>query len=300
MNRSVEATEALMNGAKAQQGKSVVKNIEVVYPPKGIILRSWPPSFKATTPGVDKKSSHVRGILILSGKIIVACCANRKLKVFDQNFTYMSSIDSVHVVFGVTEFEGNQFATCGFDEQIRFWILLDNDIYCKGTTYNVEDNGCYGISYNGSFFCVLQRNAITVLDKQGIQVRKIVMKEAFGKSIEFGFDLHMDSTTHSIYVPCVKPNCGVLCVSLEGEPLWFSPLTGSPFGITDIHGILCVASYSDTALQLISKERGYEGNLKNWSDCMSHPRFICYDDIQQKLYYSFFDSGLFIHNTNTK
>ena len=70
----------------------------------------------------------------------------------------------------------------------------------EGTSYDVDHNS-HGIHYNGIYYCVLHRleNAITILDKQGRQIRKIAMKEAFGKKIEFGgWDIHMNITNHPI------------------------------------------------------------------------------------------------------
>ena len=93
------------------------------------------------------------------------------------------------------------------------------------------------------YYCVLHRknNVITVLDAHGKQVREIFRTDAFGKMIEFGVDIHMDSASHNIYVPCNGKNRGVLCLSVEGEPLWVTPLEGYLGGITELDGTLCVS-----------------------------------------------------------
>ena len=69
-------------------------------------------------------------------------------------------------------------------------------------------------------------NAITVLDGQERQVRKIERKATFGMDIGFGWGIHMDKTTHNIYVPFMGDKRGVLvlCLSVEGEPMCVTPL----------------------------------------------------------------------------
>ena len=133
-------------------------------------------------------------------------------------------------------------------------------IVTEDTSYDVDHNS-HGIHYNGIYYCVLHRwdNAITILGTQGRQVRKIVMKEAFGKKIEFGgWDIHMDTTTHNIYLPCRGDNSGALCLSVEGDPLWFTPLEGRLGGITEIDGVLCVSDYiAGHGLQMVCKSGKY-------------------------------------------
>ena len=127
-----------------------------------------------------------------------------------------------------------------------------------------------------------------MLDIQGRQVRKIVIKEAFGNEITFGWDIHMDSKTHNIYVPCVIYNNRVLCVSVEGEPLWFSPLTGSPRGITEIYGVLCVADSKEQCMHLMSKTGEYKGKLLDKGEMTGRPEYMYYDERQKKLYFSLY------------
>ena len=222
----------------------------------------------------------------MSDKIVVSDTRNKKLKLFDMDGRTVSSIDSRHHVHGITIVNRERFATCGLYKNINLWTLRGDIIVAEDVSYKVDHNS-YGIHYNGTYYCVVHRNnsAITILDTQGRQVRKIAIKEAFGKKIRFGWDIHMDSTTH-IYVPCISPNYGVLCVSVEGEPLWFSPLKGLPYGITEIHGVLCVADWSEHSVHLMSKTGEYKGKLLDKGEMTDQPECIYYDDRQRKLYFS--------------
>ena len=190
-------------------------------------------------------------------------------------------------MLGITIVNLNRVATCGPDKQIYLWTLRGKILVAEDPSYNV-DHKSHGIHYNGTYYCVLHWYviAITVLDIQGRQVRKIAIKEAFGKKIRFGWDIHMDSTTHNIYAPCWDFNYGVLCVSVEGDPLLFFPLTGGPWGITEIHGVLCVADCREQCVHLMSKTGEYKGKLLDKDDISGKPEYICYDDRQLKLFFN--------------
>ena len=144
--------------------------------------------------------------------------------------------------------------------------------------------------------CVLHRldNAITVLDTQGRQVRKIVRKEASGKEIEFGADLHMDKTTHNIYMPCIGVNKGVLCLTLEDEPLWFTPLEGSLGGISEIDGVLCVSDYQKGhGIQMVSENGNCKGKLLD-NDILKkgNPDYLCFVANKRMIYFSSFQTDI--------
>ena len=130
-----------------------------------------------------------------------------------------------------------------------------------------------------------QDNAITVLDTNGGKVRKIVIMKAFGRVIELGFDIHMDKVTHAIYVPCWMSDDGVLCVSVEGEPLWFTKLAGLSCGITEINGFPCVAVNASRCLFLMSKngenKRKLLDNDFNDAECT----LFCFESSSQKIFF---------------
>ena len=194
-------------------------------------------------------------------------------------------------MFGVVEVNENCFATCGMDKYVRLWTLRGKAIVTD-ILYDI-DHDSHDIHYNGTYFCVLHReyNAITVLDTQGRQVRKIVRKEALGKEIGFGWDIHIDKTTHYIYVPCWGDNSGVLCLSVHDEALWFTPLDGVPGGITEKGDVLCVSDYfTGHGVQMVSKTGEYKGKLMD-TDVLKDrkPLYICYAADAGKIYFSLFD-----------
>ena len=237
----------------------------------------------------DKENAQVQGIFALSKKIIVADSHNKKLKLFDQKGEYLSSVDSFHCVWGITAVAGNRFATCGLDTVVRLWTVRGKAIVVEDISYDIEHES-HGIHYNGTYYCVMHRwnNAITVLDTQGRQVRKIVRREAFGKEIQFGLDIHMDKTTNNIYVSCLGSNKGVFCLSVHDEALWFTPLDGAPGGIIEIDGVLCVSDCAaGNGLQMVSKTGEYKRKLLD-KDVLNKrkPEYVCFDANDGKLYFN--------------
>ena len=243
----------------------------------------------------DKEEAKVRGILVLSHNIIISDDPNRKLKLFDLNGVYLSFVESLHCVWGITAVTDNCFATCGLDTVVHLWTLRGKTIVTEELSYDV-DHDSYGIHYNGTYFCVLHLpdNAITVLDTQGRQVRKIDRREAFGKEIQFGWDIHMDKTTHNIYVPCWGNNNGVLCLSVHGEALWFTPLKGGVGGITEIDGALCVSDFAEGhCVRTVSKSGEYKGNLLDNNVFEERePFYMCYVEDAKKIYFSLDNSDI--------
>ena len=241
----------------------------------------------------DKESACITGIVVISDKVIVSDSGNEQLKLFDTDGKYMSSTDSKHHAWGITIVSNNRFVTCGLDDNLYLWTLRGETIAAEEVSYKIYHYS-HGINYNSTYYCVVDRDnsAITVLDTQGRKVRKIIIKEAFGKKIRFGLDIHMDRKTHNIYVTCVLDNRGVLCVSVEGEPLWFSPLTGLPWGITTIHGLLCVTDRREQCVHLMSKTGEYKGKLLDEDEMTDPSRCVYYDDRQQKLYFSLYHKDI--------
>ena len=230
----------------------------------------------------------------MSQNLVVADDSNNKLKLFDMNGIYLSSVDSMHSVRGITSVTGNCFATCGLDRNVILWTL--RGVITIEDMYDV-DHFSHGIHYNGTYYSVLHNcdNAITVLDTQGRQVRQIVRKEVFGKDIEFGEDIHMDRTTHNIYVVCFGNVKAVLCLSLENEALWFKPLMGGLGGITAIDGILCVSDrYTGQGIHMVSKSGKYKGGKLLDKDLLKNrnPEYLCYVASEKKLYFNFEDSDI--------
>ena len=149
------------------------------------------------------------------------------------------------------------------------------------------NNSCEGMCYNGTYYCLVHAfpNCITVIDTHGRHVREIAIKEAFGQKIRFGEDIHMDSTSHNIYVPNTAiNNLGVLCVSVEGGPLWFCPLIEKAMGITEICGV--VAYSSGRGVHLVSKTGEYKKKLLGEDDTPGNLQYIVYCENRMNLYFN--------------
>ena len=248
----------------------------------------------STTLTADEERACVRGILVLSNCIIVGDTENTKLKIFGRNGEFLSSIDSEHIVFGITKVNGKRFATVGVDKQVRLWTLQSNAIVAEDAPYNV-DHISHGIHFNGTYFCVLHRknDAITVLDKQGRQIRKVVMKEALRKKVVVGWDIHMDKTTHNIYVPCIdNDNEGVMCLSVEGKWIWFCSFKeGMPSGITEINEVLCVSISKECCIHALSQTGQYKRKILDKNQLKKgKPHYVYYDTDEKKLYFSVFQT----------
>ncbi|KAK3108051.1 hypothetical protein FSP39_000222 [Pinctada imbricata] len=233
----------------------------------------------------DKKTVDVHGVLCVSDKVVVVDYYNNMLKLFDHNGTYLSYTDLKDDTWGISYVRDSMFATCGGGKTVYLWTVRGQTIVSEYVSYHV-DQRAHGIHYNGTYYCVLHHwdNAITILDRQGRQVRKIIMKEACGKTFKFGWDIHMDSDTNNIYVPCDNEH-GVLCMTIEGQALWFTPLP-CPRGITEIQGTLCVADCRGACLHLITKEGEYVGKLLDKEDLGGGPDYVRYGQ-DGRLYVSY-------------
>ena len=251
----------------------------------------------------DKKNVLISGILTLGGKVIVCDASNNAIKLFDQKGNFLSSVNTyvkyMRGVWGLTNIGSGKFATCepSHNSKVCVWALQGETIVFENTTYDV----CHksnGIHFNGTYYAVLHHldNAITVLDTQGKRVRKIVLIEAFGKKITFSFGIHMDSVTHNICVSCQPGNSGVLCVSAEGTPLWFTPLSGQLCGVTEINDLLCIAdmgnSQDNGCVYLMAKKWEDRAKLLDKDSLVNKPSFMYYDTYEQILYLSFFETDV--------
>ena len=243
----------------------------------------------------DKENVYISGLLSISDKVIICDLYNRRLKLFDQSGNSLSDVESKHGAWGITHVIAiyNRFATCGYDDyKVRLWSVHEDKIVNENITYDV-DHLSQGIHYNGRNFSILHstNNAITVLDTQGRRVWKIVVKEAFGKKIKLSYGIHMDSATNNIYVSCLPDNPGVLCVSMEVDPLWFSPLS-VPYGITEINGALCVADTGDRCIHVITKTGEYKKQLLDEDVLIDGPWYICFDESKKNLFLTFLENHI--------
>ena len=232
---------------------------------------------------------YIAGVLVISDKVVICDLDNRQLHLFDQSGSSLSVVESKHGAWGITHVIANRFATCGYDEStVRLWSVQEDKIVNENITYDVG-HASHGIHYNGRNFSVLHvhANAITLLDTQGRRVRKIVVKEAFGKKMQLSYGIHMDSETHNIYVSCRR---SVLCVSVEGDPVWFSPFS-HPFGITEINGVLCVADNCDRCIYLMTKTGKYKKQLLDKDVLINKPSYMSFDKSKETLYLTFFEKN---------
>ena len=316
------AQVAMNDGACEEEHGEEVKRLSDKSIPPTVHNADKVGEFNVARPD-DKVKVRITGVLTLADKVIVADPYNWKLKLYDQKGNFLSSIDTntthMHRAWGLTSIGRSRFASCDYSDKgkVCLWTLHGATIECQDTAYDVDDKS-HGIQYDGLFYAVLHGddNAITVLDKQGRKLRKITHENAFGdenaitvqdklgrdvrkktfrKNIQFGYDIHMDSESHNIYVPCVYDNPGVLCVSKEGAPIWFYPLTGLPTGITENKGVLYVADHSDGCVHMMTKMGEYKGKLLINSvdrSSIDRPSGIFYDSSAQKLYVSFHEKDI--------
>ena len=240
---------------------------------------------------------YVTGVLALSDTVIVNDLKNHGLKLFDHSGRFLSSINSRHDVWGITSVNGNMFATSGVanlhtNKSFRLWTVCWDSIVSEDTSHTSYSPHSGGIYFNSTYFGVLHGldKAISVLDTHGKLVKKFRVEEAFGKKVYLGFDIHMDSATHNIYVPCGYNNPGVLCVSIDGSTLWFTPLADRLWGIIEVHGLLCVADLIGQCLHLLSKAGEVKGKLLDKTDIREKPCHLSYNKSSQKIFLSYADT----------
>ncbi|KAK3108501.1 hypothetical protein FSP39_009334 [Pinctada imbricata] len=230
----------------------------------------------------NKENVDVKGVLCVSDKVVVVDRNNNELKLFNKNGAYLSFIELKDYTFGITYVHDSTFATCGLGNTVFLWKVRGMTIVNVDVSYLVNPPA-HGIHYNGTYYCVVHNwnNLITILNRHGRQVRKIILKEACGNKFKFGHDIHMDSETNNIYVPCHNEH-GVLCTTIDGKALWFTPLS-SPGGITEIQGTLCVVGHGSRYLYMITKVGENVGKL---NDLDGKPGYVYYG-LDGRLYVSY-------------
>ena len=237
----------------------------------------------------DTDKVYVTGVLSMADKFVIVDNLNQKLKLYMESGEYISSTAFTEYTWGITRVDHDRFATCGFCDQIFLWKIDGNDIIPLDKTYKIDHNA-YGIHSSGTYYCVLHRddNAVTILDDEGRYVLTFFVKEVFGKKVEFGWNNHSDKDTQ-IYIPRVGENKGILRVSVEGEVLQFNALDGSPRGITEIHGLLCVVDFDNGCIKVKSKDWELHSKLLDDSAVKRHPTYIAFNDSTKKLIISYYN-----------
>ena len=243
----------------------------------------------------DQSQAEVHGILALGQNIIVADSPNEKLKLFNLTGVYLSSVDSNHGVYGITAVTESQFATCGTDTCMRVWNLC-GDALKESSSYELDYDSNCGMHFNDTYYCVLNswEHAITVLNTKGEHISQIVKKEAFGRKIGFGYGIYMDRTTNNIYVVCWGEPNSVMCLSLKGEDLWFTPIEGELAVITEIDGVLCLSDFSTGGcVHMVSKAGQNMGKgLGKYSLNDRKFNYIFYAAHLKILYFNLYDSDV--------
>ena len=236
----------------------------------------------------DEETNVITGIVSLQSRdIVVVDNQNNVLKLFSSEGEYISSTEDPQTTMGITEMAGDDFATCGWDREIYLWTVRDQTIIRLEDMYEV-DADADGIGFNGDHFCVLHRfdNKITILDKKGTGQNKLIIKEAFGKRVNFGYDIQMDELSH-IYIPCVEESKGVLCTTITGTVLWHCSLPNNVDGMTRIGNLLCVADKEAKCVHTIDKEGMYIDTLISKTNLKCGPSEICFGRSSGNMYVSY-------------
>ena len=238
----------------------------------------------------DTTDVVISGVLAMSHNVVVCDEINCTLKLFDHCGKFLDSVDSKSPVHGIAKLENDMFASCGSDQIVCVWILWESTRIVFREWHKFRHN-FVGITYNGTYYAVryASGNAISVFKKldRHEKIRKFDIKEAFGRKIGLGPDIHMDSSTHNIYVLSNLYNDGVFCVSEKGNPLWFTPLYGEPRAINEINGILCVACWRGHNLHLIYTTGGYTKTLLD-KHLVNKFEYLSYSQSVEKLFLAFY------------
>ncbi|KAK3108840.1 hypothetical protein FSP39_017034 [Pinctada imbricata] len=194
----------------------------------------------------DKEMVRIQDMIQVGNRYVVVDIDNRKLILFDQTGKYVSSTSTSFLksyIYGIANMKGESFVTCGDTNEIHLWAVRGQTIVSEGVTHKLTYKSASGIYFNGTYFCTVhcRFDAFCILDKQGKRVKKFVLKEPLGMTGEFGSVLYMDPKTHNIYSVLEGERPGIMCITVEGNTLWCTPMgigNGQPFGITEFHGLL--------------------------------------------------------------
>ena len=89
-------------------------------------------------------------------------------------------------------------------------------------------------------------------------------------------------------------NKGVLCLSVKGEPLWFTPFEGILGGITEIDGVLRVSDFwTKRGIRMVDKTGQYKRTLLDKDILKERKPFdMCYVPDAKKIYFSLYESDI--------
>ena len=182
----------------------------------------------------DGVNFYVSGILIMPNGVIVIDETNRKHRLYEHNsYDCCFAIDSIIITCGISRVIGHRFVTCG-ESKVLWWTAREKIIVHNDPDFEINQEA-YAIHFSGNKYYIVNtnENVITVFDVIGKQERKIGPRKlrTFGKCIKYGPGIYSDVDTQNIYLVC-RDIHGVLCLSRNGDILWFYETSFISSGIT--------------------------------------------------------------------
>ncbi|KAL3868655.1 hypothetical protein ACJMK2_041434 [Sinanodonta woodiana] len=219
---------------------------------------------KAAIPN-DSNSCDITDLVTLpSGKIIAADFRNEKLKLFDENFSFVSHLTLLARPFGVTAVNNTTLAvTLPEAEKVHLVTLSANRLRSIRAIEIGEK--CWGISACGTelFVAIEQKNqenpfAICILGLEGNHIKIIrPLKDSLGKDVFYcPWYLTTSRDGKRIYLSD-EVNHSVTCINRDGTRLfrYRDDSLENPKGITtDLAGNIFVCGYGSGNVHHISAE----------------------------------------------
>lgn len=251
--------------------------------------------FKTRTKS-DSTEPWIGGLVCLSdGKTVVLDMENQKLKLFDDEFIFVSELKMERKGAGITATSDGELAvTCG--NEIHFFVVNGNIISQLKKTFRLHGIG-YGITnesgeYGVTLGTTSGPKSLELLDENGRAQWAITEKNEVGTDLDIPKHVAIDKNKR-LYIANCSDNV-VQCISYNKESqthqlLWEASVLGGPKGICVFKNSLLTACFYGRKVYQISSKGEVINEISIDRDNIEHPEIIVYQQTINKIIISCYD-----------
>lgn len=244
----------------------------------------------------DSTEPWIGGLVCLAdGKTVVLDMENQKLKLFDDEFAFISELKMEHKGAGITVTSDEELAvTCG--NEIHFFVVNGNSINQSKKVFRLHGIG-YGITSEGGEYGVTLGTtsgpkSLELLDENGRAQWAITEKNEVGTDLDIPKHLAIDKEKR-LYIANCSDNV-VQCISYNKESqthllLWEASVPGGPKGICTFKNSVLTACFYGRKVYQISSKGDVINEISIDKENIEHPEIIVYQQTTNKILISCYD-----------
>lgn len=229
----------------------------------------------------DTKPCFVTGMACLDdGRVVIVDYNNKRLKLFDKNYKFVTDLEAPFCSWGVAFVEGKIVAVSNA-YKIDLYIIEPKKIQISSKSFKVSGH-CTDISYrNGQYALAAdthtERPYVIILDYHGSLRYTCREIRANGKKTTKCHGIVIDPVDKgdTVIISDVKWN-RVVCLSyVTGKALWQLPVEGSPWGLVFVDDYLLLADNQKSTILNIDVFRLSKETLLFGKNGIKNPSVIC-------------------------